>query len=247
MVYLHDGSFESVLSGIYKMFYAKARVGEGKLLQASIYQPEFFELSLTLETDLDHAYKVAQKIHKQFGERGFKIVYNAYLSEDYSYGTVLFNALKFAFKQKGNGLNALGNQDVLKLNQLATKVSREAHLFLGLMRFRLLENDIYYADFEPSQNILPLLTHHFEDRFSDQVWVIHDRKRELAAFYNKSESHMAFLSRENAFKLSEGEEDWQLLWRRYCKDISIDARKNLKCQSQHMPKKYWRFLTEMNQ
>ena len=245
MVYLHDGTFEGVLSAIYTMFYAKATFDEGKLEAADAYQQSFFELTLKVPTDRENAHAVAKKLFSQFGEEGFKLIYNAYLCENNHYGTHLFRALKVAFKAKLNTFEALQQPDILAINQMATKVSREAHFFLGLIRFRCLENDIYYADFEPSQNILPIIMYHFEERLSDQLWVIHDKKRGIAAFYDKNTSFLAALDSDLEMVLSQNELDWQKLWSHYVKDIAIEARKNKSLQRQHMPKKYWPFLTEM--
>ena len=44
----------------------------------------------------------------------------------------------------------------------------------------------------------------------------------------------------------EKEELYQKLWCIYFGSINIAARKNMKLHIQHMPKRYWRYLTEKN-
>lgn len=44
--------------------------------------------------------------------------------------------------------------------------------------------------------------------------------------------------------LHEGEDFYQKLWRSYFKHITIEERKNLKLQRQHMPRRFWRYLPE---
>lgn len=244
MVYLHDGTFEGVLSGIYKMFHCKAKRNEGELWPNATYQQTFFTLTMPLETNREDAYTVAMSIYDTFGNDGFKCVYYAYLAEDDSYGTVLFRALKIAYKIGRNAFEALQDPDILKLYKMSTKVSREAHLFLGLIRFAELENGLYYTDFEPTQNILAVLAPHFSERFKDQSWVIHDKKRGIAAFYDQTAYVINAVEKMPEIVYSKRENDFQALWQKYVHHISIEARKNLRCQMQHMPKKYWAFLTE---
>ena len=44
--------------------------------------------------------------------------------------------------------------------------------------------------------------------------------------------------------LDEKEELYQHLWQQYFKSVNIVARKNTKLHIQHMPKRYWKYLTE---
>lgn len=60
---------------------------------------------------------------------------------------------------------------------MARKVSRESHRMLGLIRFRNLPEDIYYAPIKPDFNILTILAPHFARRLPSQKWVIHDKKK----------------------------------------------------------------------
>jgi probable DNA metabolism protein len=44
--------------------------------------------------------------------------------------------------------------------------------------------------------------------------------------------------------IDEKEELYQQLWQQYFSSVNIAARKNTKLHIQHMPKRYWRWLTE---
>ncbi|HBK40409.1 MAG TPA: DNA metabolism protein, partial [Porphyromonadaceae bacterium] len=46
-------------------------------------------------------------------------------------------------------------------------------------------------------------------------------------------------------KLSSDETFFQQMWKEYFKSTTIKERINLKLQRQHMPRRYWRYLTEM--
>jgi probable DNA metabolism protein len=45
-------------------------------------------------------------------------------------------------------------------------------------------------------------------------------------------------------KLDEYEVAFRDLWKDYLKAITINERRNLKLQRQHMPKRFWKYLTE---
>jgi probable DNA metabolism protein len=40
------------------------------------------------------------------------------------------------------------------------------------------------------------------------------------------------------------EEFFQDMWRRYFSSVNIIARKNMKLHIQHVPRRYWKYLTE---
>jgi probable DNA metabolism protein len=46
-------------------------------------------------------------------------------------------------------------------------------------------------------------------------------------------------------QLSDEELFFQQLWKEYFRSITIKERINLKLQRQHMPKRYWKYLTEL--
>jgi probable DNA metabolism protein len=78
-------------------------------------------------------------------------------------------------------------------------------------------------------------------------------KRDYGFYYNlKSVEEVALNnkafnvtdSKVRADMLEEGEEVYQRLWANYCENITIKERLNLKCQKNHMPRRYWKFLPE---
>ena len=42
----------------------------------------------------------------------------------------------------------------------------------------------------------------------------------------------------------ENEAVYQLLWKDYFKSTNIKSRKNMKSHLQHVPRRYWKYLTE---
>lgn len=244
MVYLYDGTFEGVLSGIYVMFHQKCPVDAARLMHKDRYQYGIFDEVVLVETQVEEAGKVASSIIETFGQEAFRRIGYAYLSEDEAFGTILFKCLKRAYKLGGMAFENLSDPDILALYKCFNAVARESHRMLGLLRFMELEKGVYYAPFDPTYDLLGLMVPHFTERLNDQVWVIHDIKRRKAAFYNGHEVHFGELDPLDTMSLSAREHDYQKMWQGYFEHIAIDARKNPKLHSQMMPKKYWKYLVE---
>ncbi|RZJ98779.1 MAG: DNA metabolism protein, partial [Flavobacterium sp.] len=144
------------------------------------------------------------------------------------------------------------NADVLLVQQTSRKVHREKHRMEAFVRFQLSKDGLYYCIIQPDFNVLPLITSHFEKRYADQRWLIYDSRRQYGIYYDlekTTEISMNFSddlhNKENLKEIiDEKEELYQTLWRQYFSSVNIVARKNKKLHIQHMPKRYWRWLTE---
>lgn len=100
--------------------------------------------------------------------------------------------------------------------------------------------------------MLPLLPNFFKNRYRDQSCLFYDIKRDYGLLYNlhtvqevkldKEES--TSLSLDKSIEFSINEEFFQELWKQYFKSTNIVERKNLKLHLRHVPKRYWKYLTE---
>ena len=50
---------------------------------------------------------------------------------------------------------------------------------------------------------------------------------------------------ETILNLSEEEKEMESLWKVFYKTIGIDARRNDRCRRNFMPKKYWKYILEV--
>jgi probable DNA metabolism protein len=131
------------------------------------------------------------------------------------------------------------------------KVGREAHRLSGLLRFSLGSSNVPVAFCSPDHFVLPILAEHFTLRFGDSPWAIVDEKRQLALIkqigleteltvYDSDHSYFAELQHENS-------DAWETLWLSYFKAINNESRVNPKVQLSFMPRRYWKYLPEMNE
>ncbi|NLX63679.1 MAG: DNA metabolism protein [Clostridiaceae bacterium] len=171
-------------------------------------------------------------------------MYKAWLSEYSEIGTALYKYMKIGLKLGSQVLSYLQNPDVSLVNDLAGKVSLEAHRFLGILRFKKLANGLYYARIEPDYNITMLIAEHFKNRFSDQPWIIHDAKRNIFALFDTNQ--VIFINEDIKINTDHDKDVvFEELWKNYFKAISIEDRKNPGLQKRFLPRQYWRNLTEM--
>jgi probable DNA metabolism protein len=155
---------------------------------------------------------------------------------------------------KGIEMN-FGDDDVLRIKDIAQKVGTDARKLIQFVRFQETADGIYFAPISPRYNVLSLIIPHFKSRYAKQPWIIYDTNRNIGMYYDtNSVTEVSFsqkdlselkLGRLSDEKLSDEEALLQKMWKEYFKSITIKERINLKLQQQHMPQRYWKYLTEM--
>jgi probable DNA metabolism protein len=123
---------------------------------------------------------------------------------------------------------------------------------MGLLRFSPGKGGIHIALCSPDYFTLPLLSAHFFERFGNEAWLIWDEKRGLALERRKGEEPHLFAVHEEEKELetllaarTSHEDPWEALWKNYHESVSNQSRANPRLQKQFMPKRYWKYLPEM--
>lgn len=239
---IYDGSFPGLLTAIYQAF--KARIKIAGIILEEEYQAGLFSNKIIVETELDKSDKVYEAVKDKISPKSLRKIYRVYLSETENSGLLIYQYLQLGFRMGKKIDSYLHNDIVARVNKIDRKVSKEAHLLLGLLRFRKIQGGVFYAPFEPDYNIITLLAPHFVRRLPDQDWIIHDRKRMLAAIYNREEWVLTELDSLPEPKITEEEKYYQALWQSFYKNVAIESRKNPRLQAQFMPRRYWDYLIE---
>jgi len=142
-----------------------------------------------------------------------------------------------------------GDPDVNAVQAAAYKTLREFDRLRGLLRFCPDDDGAYVAFCEPDHFVLPAFGPHFWERFGETPWAIVDNKRGLCLCCEQGQPPRLCELRESAFptalagKLPGGE--WEELWRNYHRTINNESRNNPELQRRFMPKRYWKYLTEL--
>ncbi|MEG0132578.1 MAG: TIGR03915 family putative DNA repair protein [Clostridium sp.] len=243
--YLYDGSFEGLLTTI---FYCYGSKDDTTITRISNYIPSLITDAIEISSEDDKFDRVYSSIRDKLSYNTLRNIYYIYLSDIYNCEDIIFKYIKLCYKH-GDSINQAKNNDLIILvDKYCRKVSLEGHRFTGLVRFKEIEPLTFYACIEPDHNILPIISSHFASRFSDQNFIIHDIKREIAIVYNKSESIISSLSKEEGKLLESAscDDNFQDLWKQFYKSVNIKERENPKLRNRMMPSRYWKHLTEIN-
>jgi probable DNA metabolism protein len=245
---IYDGSFKGFLTAVFIAFEEKLKVAD--IQKNGQAQNGLFSNSETIFTYVEKAKRVWNGVRSK-SYNAISTIYFAFLSETEGIERILFEYIKKLMAHKGKQVD-FSDETVLYISQLARKVGREKHRMEAFVRFQLTKDDIYFANIEPDFDVLPLLSKHFRNRYADQQWLIYDVKRRYGIFYNLEgvelvslnleEIHFNRTRKSRAF--TEMEYDYQDLWNNYFKSTNIKSRINRKLHTQHVPKRYWKYLSE---
>ena len=251
-VFLYDGSVEGFFSLVFETYVRKSF--PAGIFKLSDYVPQLFEKPVKVHTHLDHAIRVLKALQSKIDKQTVTNILCSFLADQNEIEIKTYQFIRMIFDSKKDITKDYRDERVLAIERLARQVKGEAHRFKGLIRFQLTKDQFYTACIKPDHHIIPLLTRHFRNRFRDQKWIIFDVKRNMGALYDMK--NVEYISFENHVLnekekipdqiLDENELLFQQLWRDYFNSVNISERKNLRLQRQHMPKRYWQFLPEMN-
>jgi len=248
-ILIYDGSFNGFLTCIFKTFDEKLVLSEIQPNGQS--QNGLFSDTETVFTQMNKARRVWNGLSKK-SNTVIKNIYFAFLSETKGIEMILYRYIQKLIAQGQNAHLNYSDEIVLKVSQLAKMVGREKHRMEAFVRFQLTKDEIFFANIEPDFNVLPLISKHFRSRYADQPWIIYDLKRKYGIYYNLRTTEIISLDLSEGYTnsilkrdtLNEEEHDYQNLWNDYFKSTSIASRINRKLHTQHVPKRYWKYLSE---
>jgi probable DNA metabolism protein len=246
---IYDGTFEGMLSAIFEIY--DRRLDMVKLQTGEWHSSALFEDKLHVLTDDVRAARVLKGLRQKISAQGIQRLYVAHLAEMPGENDNLVGYIRYAFDAKQNIEDDYGNRYVLRVSEMVRMMRREKHRMEAFVRFQKLQDDTFYAAIEPDFNVLPMLIRHFKSRYADQRWIIYDTKRNYGLHYDLHSVQyitMDFAETNNSDKVvaayNEDEHLYQHLWKNYFKSVNIASRKNTKLHVRHIPKRYWRHLTE---
>lgn len=242
----YDKTFEGFLSAVFDIYEYKLK--DVKFSESGSAASSLFGQAHNVVTDEVKFTRVWNGIVKRVSLPAATQLYHAFLSE--SIEDMLYRYVKYALESKTPINRNYSHEAVLGVTQMAKKVHREKHRMEAFVRFKLTKDKLYYAIVEPDFNVLPLIANHFKRRYADQCWMIYDIRRKYGIHYDLKEVTTVTLDIKGAsaksLTLIEDDEEpfFRQLWQNYFRSVNIPSRKNMKLHIQHMPQRYWRFLTE---
>ena len=251
IVYQFDRTLDGLLTAV---FDAYARRSFPDILQGTDAPlPLFYDDLHAVVTDDAKAGRVWRALQKKLSAEALTCVTVSYLSELPELDMHLFRYVCKAVDSPVSIERNFADEDVLFVVNTFRKVRYERLRMLQFLRFQKAADGTYFGMMEPQYNVLPLAIGHFRDRFSDQAFLLYDRRRHYGYYYDHGElTRVAFDERLPHFRsgkldesmLDKDEMLFQELWRTYFKAICIRERLNPRKQRKDMPVRYWKYLTE---
>ncbi|PWV55966.1 TIGR03915 family putative DNA repair protein [Chitinophaga sp. S165] len=250
--WLYDGSFDGFLSAVFDLYWQKRT--DVMIRKEQDHVRGLFENVIFTPTVVANADRVWAGLTKKLSEASLQQLFCCYLSELPGEEDNMVGFIRYVFANEQDVTSDFGNRYVLHVSQVSRKVLREKHRMEAFVRFQLTKDNIYYSLVSPDYNVLPLIARHFKDRYADQYWLIYDERRRFGIYYNLGHVEtirLHFNADYDPYYHSTGnvwapeEELYQRLWNTYFKEVDIASRRNPRLQLQHMPRRYWKYLTEM--
>lgn len=250
MTLTYDGTYEGLLSAIFETY--RLKITPEYIVPTDEWQPNMFEDPTHVATRRDWAERVLKGVRKKCSAKTLRLLYHAFLSEETSISMLIYTFVKKAMASPIDISDNYGDDTVIQLAKIKKKVGREVHRMHAFVRFQRTKDDIYYATIEPDFNVVPLLPPHFEKRYPAQQWLIYDTKRRYGIYYDKKQTEYITFADEGQLSyrqlsqhaLETSEVEYQVLWKSYFDSVNIPERRNLKLHLQHVPKRYWKYLSE---
>lgn len=246
---LYDGSFDGLFTAIFEVFEYRYRDVEIASRESFHQENIFAEIHETI-TQTEKSDRVLNKLEQNIGKQGIHQLLKVFLSEDPNRETLILSAVQQSIKHPGeNILQNFADSHILKISKIGKSVDRERHRMTAFVRFEKMQDDVFFAKIDPDFNVLPLIRKHFKDRYQDQKWMIYDLRRNYGILYDLENCDFFYPEEKLNLhqyqqKFHDEEKNYQTLWQRYFTKTNIVERKNLKLHIQHVPKRYWKYLTE---
>lgn len=240
LVYQYDGSFDGFLCCVFESFYAKEN--PAAILAQEQRQAMLFPIKY-IETDAVRAARVRRSIPLKISAQAQELIQKVFLSCEAGKDSVILDFLRLGYRMGERVTKLATRAEVAAMDKIALTVQNEAYHSLEFLRFSEF-GDFLAAEITPHNNILPLMVHHFCDRFPSENFVLYDGSHGVA-FLHKSDGRTEWIEGTVSFPdPGEEEENYRRLWRHFYETIAIEGRRNERARMSHMPKRFWPNMTE---
>lgn len=253
--FVYDGSFEGFLCCVFQAYDLRAQVED--ITTAEKAQAQIGAELTTVFTHDGQADRVWTGFTSKVSSTCSQNVYKCFLSEQPGIELVLFRFMQAVFSGQAAEHN-YAFEPALIIHQLGKRVQREVHRMHAFVRFEQAEDGLFAATIAPDFNVLPLIGDHFEKRYADQRWLIYDSRRKAGLYYDLHQVQQVTLETgaaavadstgtesANGIAAAHANEGlYKHLWQQYFSTVNISERRNMKLHIQHVPRRYWKYLSE---
>lgn len=240
LIYRYDGSFDGLLCCVFES-YDKKEIPMDILLPGT---PEsmLFEQK-EIRADSKKSNRVLASIPKKIGVDALDFVRRAFLTCCTQKELYILLFLRMGYHYGPTVMSMLADDVVNRLFKAVKHLDNESHLLKGFVRFSVF-NSVLVAEIEPKNYVLPLMTQHFCERYQEERFLIYDKTHGMALIYQPYQSSIIPIEELELPEPDEKEQAFRQLWQLFYDTIEVKGRHNPQCRMSHMPKRYWKCMTE---
>ena len=248
ILYCKD-SLEGVFSAIYMAYELECSHSDTAIKISGNDNIELFAEYVDILEDEDKSLKVARTIINTFGIDCYMMICKCLASYNEDKADSVYHMIVHGLKnkRKSNLINDLSNDFVHKVFGLGRETNNEILHFRGFLRFEELKNGVLFSKIHPKNNILTFLAPHFSDRLPGENFVIYDEGRQIFVIHPSNKELFVVTGdyiTDNELELSASEEFYSDLFKEFCISIAIKERRNISLQTQNLPLRFQKYMTE---
>lgn len=242
IVYVYDGSFDGLMCCVFES-YVKKEIPT-YIMREDATQATLFPLKY-VDTDFEKAHRIYTSVAKKINTFAQQLITYAFLSANEDKEIAILRFILMGYKYGVKTIDMLTDDTVSDIHKMYKAVGNENHLLLGFVRFSEY-NGALVAVIEPKHFVLPLMKSHFCNRYANEHFMIYDKTYGMALIYRPYQAEIIEIENLELPEEDETELKYRRLWKQYYDTIAIEERYNPKCRMTHMPKRFWKHITEMN-
>lgn len=242
LIYEFNGTQNGLLTCLFESF---TRREKPYMVTSGAVQITFDSELTTIATDVSHAEKVRAAIVKYGSITLLNRLFLVLRSADPHRETAVFNAAWKCLDARRDMTTDFADPDIIAFDDLSRKIRTEIHRMKGFVRFEESADGVWYAHFEPDNDIVDLVAPHFLGRLGEK-FILHDVRRNKISISDGKRIFTFLSDRPLVVYLSPRETELKKLWITYYDSVNIPERKNERLMRGYMPRRYDKHLPERN-
>lgn len=252
-IYRCENTVNGILSAVYDAGvsgYGHRYIRIQPVVEGRAENLELFSDYREVRTDPQKAENVMKTVREQISYQAYQYMMYAVVSCNPDRGDALYQFVTYGFSMGCKVCSALQIPCVRRVFEIKRSVANEVHFYREFLRFQEIQQkpSLLYAVIEPENQVLPMLTEHFADRFMNEWFVIYDQSHGEASFHYADgtwDIHTLSPEQEQRFHiLQEQREDYVDLWKTFFHHIAVAERTNPGLQRNMLPLHYRNHMTE---
>ena len=238
VVYLYDSSFEGFLCCVFDSYFHK----EFPIAFCSDEECVSLYPVRVVITRQDHSQRVYASLER-LSKTALRVLRRAWLTCMEDKELHLYTFACKVLREGGGFMGDLSDPVYYPLHKALRHMSGELEKLRGFVRFSDYHG-VLGAVIEPKNRVLPLLRHHFCERYANETFFIFDRTNREVLFHAQGRACIVPMEHLELAAPDETEIQYRRLWKTFFETVAIKERRNPRCQNTFLPKRYRGVMTE---